>query len=523
MRKITTNFKKTLEIYKKRKKLIVTIILALAVLFPFYISIRDVIIDSIPFWFDPARDLLMAWDSLSKPTLIGPPSGIPGIFYGPYWIWFLSFGLLFSKDPRVATSLVLTIPYFTIFPLLLFQFAKIFGKKIVVLLWLIFIFAYKNYTTYIWNPHLAPIFFLAIIYLFTFTDFASKKVKDRLQIILAGFSAGVLTNLHISFGIAITTASVLFLVLEFFLSHPKNKWRALWKERLFLLLSFLLGFSIAILPNLAFEVRHGFNQVKAAIFTVTNALLYDSPVVGYVGLGKNEIMSTFLSILGKLLNVSIETTYFIYAAILIHLVVKRKTYFTGISKPAKKLLLFLTLCTTIMMALYLSSKNPVWDYHFIGSEVIILLLFGFVLSKFPLLKYSAILWTAVLVVNNIYGLTKPSEVHLYQISNLATKKHIADIIYQDTQKEPFALGIYSTAIYTFDYDYIFRWYGIEKYRSQFPQEIDKIKYVYLIIPRIEEAYKVDFIDYKTPKEKYKTINEWRIPDGTTILKREKLL
>lgn len=522
MRKITTNFEKTLEVYKQRKKLIVTIILVLTVLFPFYISIRDVIIDSIPFWFDPARDLLLAWDNLTKITLIGPPSGIPGIFYGPYWIWFLSFGLLFSKDPRVVTAFIFTIPYFTILPYLLFRFTKIFSIKIIVLLWLFFIFAYKTYTTYIWNPHLAPLFLLIVIYLLIFTPFDKSRKIVYLRLALAGIFAGLLTNVHISFGVVIMISSLVFLIVEYFLATPRTKLKVHLGNRLVLIVSFLFGLFIPFLPNLIFEIRHGFNQTQALVHTITNALLYHSSVVGYVGLSKSEIMNEFLASWGRFLSAPEKISHLVYIAIVVLLIIKYKSYLTGFGKLGRKLLVFLVIAILAMLVIYLNSKNPVWVYHFIGSEVLILLFLALILSRSKLATNLLSLWLIYLVILNIYQLTKPSEVQSFKFSNLATKKHIADIIYKDTANQPFSISVYSTAIYTFDYDYIFRWYGTEKYPGQIPQEIEKVKYVYLIIPRIEEAYKADFIDYKTPNEKFKTINEWRIPDGTTILKREKL-
>jgi len=62
-------------------------------------NLYAIISGNISFWYDPARDMLSAWDNLHKLTLIGSTSGIPGIFYGPYWIWLLSIPIFFSKDP----------------------------------------------------------------------------------------------------------------------------------------------------------------------------------------------------------------------------------------------------------------------------------------------------------------------------------------------------------------------------------------------------------------------------------------
>lgn len=490
-------------------KKIFTLVLLFSIPLPLFLSYSEIQNSSIPFWYDPARDLLMAWDNLIKPTLIGPPSGIPGIFYGPQWLWFLSFGLLFSKDPRVVTYIVLTLPYFTVFPFILFKFVKIFSKFTVLLLWLLFIFAYKTYSTQIWSPHLAPLFFLCMIYLLVFTDLSQTKLLNFLRIFAAGILSGLIINVQISFGVAVFFSALVFFVLI-------RKTKAIFP--------FIFGLLIALSPNLVFELRHGGNQIKAIIYTVSQSLFYHSTVVGYIGLSKQQIIQEFLNILGKLLNIPIMVTFAVYASIIIHLVFNRRNYFRKMDKLTKKLLIYLSVCTFSVLAVYFSSKNPIWVYHFIASEIIILLFLGFILNRFFALRIIIALWTGWLIVTNIQQAIKPQDKsNVYKISSLATKKHIVDIIYQDAKEVPFATFAYSTAIYTFDYDYVFRWLGKDIYKTLPADNPEKAKYVYLIIPRIEEAVRVDFINYKTPPGKYKTIYEWKIPDGTIILKRERLI
>src|SRR5690349_8799468 len=107
-------------------KKIQLLLIVFSILLPLATSLHLLLL-GVNFWYDPARDLMSAWDNLSKLTLIGPTSGIPGLFYGPYWIWLLSFGLLFSKNPGIVTFIVATIPYLILFPLVWFQFRKYFG------------------------------------------------------------------------------------------------------------------------------------------------------------------------------------------------------------------------------------------------------------------------------------------------------------------------------------------------------------------------------------------------------------
>ena len=141
----------------KRALFLISIIVA------FLIIIKPVIEGNIPFWYDPARDLLMAWDNLKKPTLIGPTSGIPGIFYGPHWIWLLSIGVAISKDPRFVVFLILTLPHFIFLPLSIVKLqGKLIDWKTMISIWILSIFALGSYANQIWSPNLAPLLFFLL-------------------------------------------------------------------------------------------------------------------------------------------------------------------------------------------------------------------------------------------------------------------------------------------------------------------------------------------------------------------------
>src|SRR3989344_7571009 len=108
-------YKNLLNVIRKNK---FAIILILEIFFIDFVILNNIFSNRISFWYDTARDLLLALENLRKPTLIGNPTGIPGIFYGPYWIWLLSLGMTITKDPALIIILLQVIPYFVIFPLL---------------------------------------------------------------------------------------------------------------------------------------------------------------------------------------------------------------------------------------------------------------------------------------------------------------------------------------------------------------------------------------------------------------------
>ncbi|MBL7159626.1 hypothetical protein ISS85_04065 [Candidatus Microgenomates bacterium] len=504
-----------------QKKLFYSLAFSLFFLFPLFLSLKNIIQGNIPFWFDNARDFLLALGNLEKPTLIGPPTGIPGVFYGPYWIWLLSISLIFSKDPRFATILVSIIPYFTLFPYLLWKLSKLLKNNSYLLIWPLFIFNYESYVTFLWNPHPAPLIFLMLIYL-TITVFSQKKNK-ALKMMLVGLTAGFLTNFHMSFGIGTTGTIFLYFIINAFISLKGvvNVKRAFLKA-CFDLGALMLGVFVAFLPFFIFEIRHGFNQIKAIGHTIIMSTLYNSAVVGQIGLKKPEIIYQFFKPLNQVFKMPKHFSYFIVLTIIVFVYYQLKKQNISFIKIEKKLLCLLFLFTFGIFCLFLSSKNPVWTYHFIGFEMIVLILIALIASKFKYLKFGLLCWSIILVLSNFVKIIESPITNPLTLSSLSTKKHITEKIYQDANQDSFAVFTYSSAIYTYDYDYLFTWLGEDKYSCQPEKEQSEAKFIYLIIPQTKKAILQDFINYKTPNKNYETVKEWKIPDGTIIVKRKQI-
>lgn len=485
---------------KKKHSMLVKVIFAVSFLLPFSIAIVNLYYGTIPFWYDPARDLLMALANHDKISLIGQTSGIPGIFYGPYWIWFLSLALFVSHDPRVVAFFVVTLPYFILFPFILFRFKKQFDGTIALTLWLLFIASFSAYATQLWNPHLAPLFCLGTMYLLVAQDYKQKKIKGFLKILAAGFTAGLLMNTHISFGLAVVIGSMVFLLF--------------FRMRRITVPFFIIGLLIAYLPFFAFEIRHGFNQVKTLIETVTSS----SAVVRETSVDKLQIINLFFNSLARLLQIPTMLMYGLSGVTIAYFVFLYKKKKLLYSHDEKKLFILIASVTISTLAIYLSTKNPVWDYHFIGVEIVFLLLLGLVAKKSVLIKYALIGWVVVLMAFSVINLVTSLKNDPLKISSLTTKEHIVQTIYNDAAGKKFAVYSYSPATFTPDFDYLLQWKGEGKNQADLTSD-GKAELVYLIIPWTTKDLKADFIDNRTPNEKYKTLKTWHIADETNIIKR----
>lgn len=497
------------------KRVLFLVLALLAWLFPAVVAVHNVLSGSIPFWYDPARDMLSAWDNFSKITLIGPPSGIPGIFYGPYWIWWLSIGEIFSKDPKIVDFLIITLPYLIIFPFVLFLFSRIFDKLSSVLLWLLFVFTYKdsfqNYMIFIWNPNLAPLLFISIIYLLVSHAYKIFTLKNYLRMFFAGVLTGLVLNIHISFSVGFTIGAILFLLINFiFGRHNKSLLKSLG-----FIASYLVGVIVVFIPFFIFELRHGFSQTHTAVKTI----LLGGDVVLQKGMSKPDIIFSFINKFSLLLKIPfVLSIIFLALSILltIFLFLKKKI---SLSAPQIRLLGLLGSVTFCVLAVYLSAKNPIWDYHFIGADIVCLLAIGFLISKIKPLQYFLFIWILYLSIFQVQGFIKSFSVNQITKQSLFAEEYIVKSIQKDAGRNVYTVYVYNPAIYSYEYSYLFRAIANKNF-SYDPGQIQRKGIVYLILPQAKKEIIDDFIHYHTPPDRYLTLKTWQIPNGTTVLKRE---
>lgn len=498
-----------------KKKYPIKIITITSIAIPLFIALTSVFSGEISLWYDNARDLLSAWGNLSKLTLIGPPSGIPGIFYGPYWIWLLSFGLLFSKDPRIVTFITATIPYLFIFPFIWFQLSKVLGIKAVLISWILFIFTNGMlYATQLWNPYPAPLIAIIIIFLLLRINFNHFSYKTTLLTVSLGFLVGILINFHISFGIGFTLGVSLFLLWEMFCETvlvSKSKKVAI--TRINYLFVYGIGIFFAFIPFFLFEYRHGFNQMTV----ITHTLGEYGNVVDVKGLTKLQILQEFNNTFAKLIHVPsiLATTILVLSlGLFTSLILQKKIQVTRVD--ARIIALVISLFSGVGV-IYFTAKNPVWAYHFIGVDILFLIFITFLLAKISLLKKLSLIWILYISITNIFSFIVFYTHH--RQSMLDNQKEIVRLIFKDANNSNFVVLAYSPSIYTYEYTYLFKWLVKKDVPFDPSQNPPHPKTAYLIIPPNRGEAIQNFIDYRSPKILYKTGNVWKTTNGTEIIKR----
>ncbi len=228
----------------------------LAAVYTAVVIYRNIFLGGMPFWHDPARDLTLAGEMFSRFSFLGQPSGIPGFFYPPYWLWLLFSVLPLSRDPAVVTFLTTTLPYLIFFPMGLWLLRDKLSNAGVILILAVFVSKFDNYFTQLWNLNLTP-----LILLWIFIAFDLKKY----------FFSGILTALLVSFNFALGVPVAIAATVFSKFNHQ-----------------FLLGNFIIFTPTILFELKNKFVMSKVlfpAIF---------SKAVNLSGLTKLEIIRYLL-------------------------------------------------------------------------------------------------------------------------------------------------------------------------------------------------------------------------------------
>lgn len=502
--KLNNNFKKNTFFF----------IFVLAIILPFFMALWFTVTGVFPFWYDNSRDLLSAWRNLSDPTLIGPTTGIPGLFYGPYWIWMLSIPLFFTKDPRATVIAVGILPYFILFPIVLMKFRSIFSRVSIIVAWIFFIFNIgEGYATNLWNPHVAPLLLLVLILTIVFFDFKKFNLKSVIKMMFAGIISGLIVNFHVSLGIGVSIGLALY-YLAYFILHRKDFTILNYVKYLSV---FYLSFLVTFLPFLLFEVRNNFLQSKVLI----SAVLELGNVVNTSGLSKDLILKLFIGRAGDLTGLHESVGFMlvgIFAGLTVFLWLRKIISFT---KNEKNLLLTLFSISIGILTLYLSAKNPVWSYHFLGVEILFLLLFGLIITKIRTLLYISVIFAGVLVIAKTYDFYDKANNNFNFEDSLATKESVVKTVVNDSEKASYSFYAYSPSIYMYEYSYLFKWFGDKEVHFDPGVEQKNDGTVYLVIPSYQSAEVLDFINFRASPEMYNIKDKWVINDDIIIMKYTK--
>lgn len=424
------------------------------------------ITDFLGFWFDQGRDALVIWDLLHKGKmfLIGPTTGIEGIFLGPFYYYLIApFYLLSRGNPAVPALFLGLLNVGAVYVIYLLG-VRFFDKKTGLIAAFLYGFSnqFVNYNRWLANPTPLPIFAVGSLLLL-------------LNIIHAAISwwTWPLLGLLLGLSLQIEAASAIFFLpataLILFLFRKSVKWNHKW------VISGLLIFGLTLLPQIVFNFRHQnilFNSFKTFLVSdrsfrpeVTN--LYAQRLSFY-----RETFTKILAIQPRAKDL------FLVVSIMLLIISWRRL-------PQKTVATLLIWWATPVLALmfYHGNKGYIWEYYFTGVyPALVLLIAGSwstISHHFTWGRWMVAGLLCLFIVENIKPHLSIYGRKLAAYISLTSIVKAVDWIYTDSANQPFNTDVYVPPVIPYAYDYVFKWRG-EAVFNRFPEEklIEKLYTIY---------------------------------------------
>ena len=402
------------------------------------------------FTHDQGRDLLAA-DSILRgnATLIGPTTGLAGLFHGPLWYYLLAF-LSFLGQGNSKIILEGIILLFLVFEIILFLMIKNYYGYLPAFLLLAIISLspfYSGLNGQLWSPNMilvsSMIMAIAVVGI----------INGKKWYPLLGLSLGFNIQFEAAGGGFLLIATMLTLLLI-------NPFKTKIKDYLVMLSTFF----ITLIPQLLFELKYGFLMTKHA--------------VGYLGASREDFIAEhgiktieyktglIIDNFSKVFFDNVDSSLILF---LVSFVLFSKLLFLkkGLDDKGLKLLTYCFSTIIIFWVVINFYFDVVWT-HFIDGLVIFLILAFVVLLrnlskhfKTTTYLFSSFLIFAMLIpqlrsINsnqNIVG----------DISYYKNRLEIIDDVYKDASPNDFNVVVYEPTTFSYQYDYLFMWYGNRRY------------------------------------------------------------
>ncbi len=455
------------------------------------------------FTFDQGRDLLAVSEIVKthKIPLIGPTTGLQGIFYGPWWYYFLVPLFLIAKGNPTGITLAFSVLGIINVFLSFVLIKKITGSDIAAL-GVSFITAmsqvFLTSSSQIWSPSLV----LPLMLLYVYSLVKIFEQHSKLWFLLLGLSSAAVMESGAAFGIVLIISTIL--AFTFFSKDFFQKF----------ILFFLFGLVIIFFPRIIFESRHNFLITKSAIIWLNHPRVFQE---------KLNIAQRFLVRI-DLFDLNLAQTFtrsnkFLtivpLSAIVLSLIASKLKIFE------KKIFKFLGVVTFFILLVFTLYPDTLWDYYLVGLPQISLTLFG--ISIAFLLSYAKKLALFILTLTIILGfdtklLSPFSIIWLGDGATYRNQKQVLDYI-ASQKPQNYSFYAYTPAIFDYPFDYLVYLYTkrglIEK-----PKDMQKSFYLVIRDQSNKKYFTQGWYGDKT-RDKTQVVDKKEFPGDLLLEKHER--
>lgn len=435
----------------------VYILLASFIFIGAWFRMHGILDGSFSFTYDVGRDLLAVEDIVlqQNPTLLGPTTGVEGVFYGPWWYYVLAVPFVFTGGNPQGIAF-----FIALIGLLNIILGFIVGKKIggdflgVVCASIIAVSPFFiDTSSQIWNPNVIPtLVLLVMLGLWYVID--NQKTSRKIWFVL-GLLIALIVEMEIIFGflfgIAFIFSSIIFLRKKLATSR---------------FAFFAVGILAIEAPRILFEIRHEFLMTKRVL-----AFLGETSKSTTFSIFTKANLVEIQSAFGKLWSDTLAGENELIQILLLAFFVYVSTIYYRRALPFEKFFLKFTVITFIIfIGAFAFFTEGIWRHYLIGLPILFVFFAGislnllrqhFSFSKVTFVLLFAILWLIINPFKFFIALSKPP----WEGDEAVYRNHIAiiDYIYRESDGKEFKYVLYTPPVHDYTYRYLFSWYGKKRY------------------------------------------------------------
>lgn len=402
------------------------------------------------FYYDQGRDAMVIWRfwNEGKYFLIGPVTGLAGIFLGPFYYYLIApFYLVSGGDPVFPAVFLAFLSTLAIY--FLYLVGKEFQDRITGLIAAVIAgFSYYIVLASRWLSNPTSILLTSVLLLYSMWKIV--KGESKKWWIAIAFLIGI--SLHFE---AASAVFYLPMILVFALWQKKN-----FPDKKILFTSSIV-FIGTLLPQLLFNFRHGnilFENFKGMLIEEKSFKLSFWQVL-------NTRMNFFWSVFHSKILPGLENWVAAFTGIVLGISIKRRK---ELNKDALILLAIFIGIPMLGFIFFQGNFGNIYDYYMTGYYLPIILLFSMGLAKLLKTNWGKIL---ILIFFVIFFRRNVEFVKNYIMAGVDGPTHITlgnelqaiDWIFEDAKgRGEFNVDAYVPPVIPHSYDYLLLWQATER-------------------------------------------------------------
>lgn len=479
MQKLLKKNWKKLQIEIKKHKLIYSLLFILLLVGTFIRVYRTGQI--LGFYFDQGRDAMAIWNLWHKGDffLIGPTTGIAGIFRGPFYYYLITpFYILGNGNPVVPANFLAILSMVAV--VLIYYLGTIMHSRAAGLFAAILAgFSYYIMVASRWLSNPTPMLLLSLLLIWMMV--LVSQGKKWAWVAIAFLSGSSLFHFGSSGEFFYFPALGIFFLWQF--RYKQNR------PTVRIFLASVFAFFVTLAPLVLFDILH-----EGLLFKNIKAFLFE----------KESFQTDFWVVVRERFNFY----YDVFTTKIFHWRRQRELILLSIvglsflafiprffKNTSIRIVMLMLISPIVGLLFFQGNEGNIYDYYMTGYYLIFILLFGLVLGE--LWKYKigklfvAFFFFAFIQVN--------AEVNRYKIIAgvdgpetimFGNQKQALDWIYTDAGGKEFSVDVYVPPVIPHAYDYLFAWYGgnVKGYAPA-TEQIDPLYTLYEVDPPHPERLK----------------------------------